>query len=73
MDSDSTSQAILLSLQVDGSGSNASSQKERFSFHIVEENNKGVTTNYEDIDMFRMLIQGILNIILCIWLFLFWR
>lgn len=64
MDRNSTSQAILLLLQVDGSGSNACSQKEHFTFHLVEENNKGVTTNHEEIDMFHKLIQGVVNIIL---------
>lgn len=44
MDRDSTIQAILLLLQVDESGAIACSQKEQFTFHIAEENNKGVTT-----------------------------
>lgn len=71
MDRDSTSQAMLLLLQVDGSSANACSQKEHFTFHIVEENNKGVTTNHEEIDKFHTLIQGVANIILCIYPFLF--
>lgn len=40
MDRDSTIQQ----LQVDESGAIACSQKEHFTFHIAEENNKGVTT-----------------------------
>lgn len=41
-------------------------KKRHFTFHIVGENIKGVTTNYEEIDVFHMLTQGVVNIILCI-------